>query len=141
MAPQNSILYPWPPFNVPWPPGGPLGPRLGTPGLESPILTQAKRATNRNNVGRKCPPRGKNPRGEKPGGNKGVETSGGERPYHHFRHPNNLPAMMNSRSTCFLNLTCQLFLVVVVASSHSILILYCWDHIKCVPEFLGPHLF
>ena len=33
MAPQNSIFYLWPPFNVPWPPGGPLGTRLGTPEL------------------------------------------------------------------------------------------------------------
>ena len=38
MAPQNSILYPWPPFNVPWPLGGPLGPRLGTPVLEQPTF-------------------------------------------------------------------------------------------------------
>ena len=34
MAPQNSILYPWPPFNVLFPPGGPLGPRLGTPEVQ-----------------------------------------------------------------------------------------------------------
>ena len=34
MAHQNSILYPWPPTNVPWPPGGPLGPRLGTPAID-----------------------------------------------------------------------------------------------------------
>ena len=47
--------------------------------LESPIITRAKRATNRNNVGGKVShPRVKNPRGEtsgeeKPGGNTGVE--------------------------------------------------------------------
>ena len=47
--------------------------------LESPIITRAKRATNRNNVGgESVPPRVKNPRGEtsgeeKPGGNTGVE--------------------------------------------------------------------
>ena len=40
MAPQNSILYPWPPFNVPWPPGGLLGPRLGTPDVNEPLIMQ-----------------------------------------------------------------------------------------------------
>ena len=40
MGPQNLILYPCPPFNVQWPPRGPLGPRLGTPALILHVIFQ-----------------------------------------------------------------------------------------------------
>ena len=37
-GPQKFDFYPWLPFNVAWPPGWPLGPRLGTPDLNGLFL-------------------------------------------------------------------------------------------------------
>ena len=51
MDPQNLILYPWQPFNGPWPPGGPLGPRLGTPHLGELLIRLTLRQKVRASLG------------------------------------------------------------------------------------------